>query len=768
MSRPKLIDSSDLGSKAHLVSGATFWETHADAELGIDRLFLSDGPNGIRKQVNDADHLGLSKAVTSTCYPTTGLAACSWDPDLMRRLGQALAADAIRLGVDVVLAPGVNVRRNPLCGRNFEYFSEDPFLTGQLASQMILGIQEKGVGACVKHFACNNQELGRLTLDVRVSDRALREIYLPAFRTCVKEANPWMLMTAYNKINGRYCTENSELLQDILRTDWGYEGVVVTDWGGIDDRVLSLDLGVDLEMPDSGETNAALIASACETSDTTRNALAASLGRLASLSAKLRAGRDQQRAVDPRLAYDIAAQSIVLLKNDRDTLPMRVTGKVLVVGAQARLARIQGSGSSKVTPEGSMSFIDVLSDRGIDFTYFADQAALEADPSATQAISAGQYDAVLVFAGLPEASESEGRDRKTTSLPSDHLALIDFVAQLTPKAVVILQNGGNVSMPFHSDVSALVECYLSGEAGMEALADVLTGSVNPSGKLTETVYASFKDCSCYGSYPGHNDIEEYKDGIFVGYRFADKFDADVTYPFGHGLSYTTFSLSDFVTDTHEWGDKHRVSVSVKVTNTGRYDGAEVVQLYLSKPDIVLDQPVRELVGFQKVRLSAGESQIVTMQLSERAFMSFSEAEGDWVFPGSDFELAVGRSSRDIAEKRHLQLSHPKEVHARISRNTSFGAALRASRNPEAVRALMNRFIEESGIDFDLGAPDEQFKWEVVSDFPLRSLVSFTKGKFSAQDLETAIDEISARDRPELPSRESGANSPHAPLNKPKG
>lgn len=733
---------------APLVSGKSFWETREYEALEVDSLFLSDGPNGVRKQVDAVDHLGLSGAMQATCFPSTSLIASSWDPDLIRETGKAIARDARRLGVDVLLAPGLNLRRNPLCGRNFEYYSEDPFLSGSLASAFIGGLQEMGVGACVKHFACNNQEDDRLSLDVKIDERTMRELYLTGFEIAVHSADPWMLMTAYNRVNGDYCSENELLLQKVLRGEWSYAGVVVCDWGGVDDRVRSLELGLDLEMPDSGTVNTDRIIEAALKDENIAEALHASVSRLQALSEKVRSGKAGS-TVDgtvsgSAIAQKIAEQSMVLLRNENEVLPLGRDGELLVIGPFAKTPRIQGNGSSRVSSKEPRNFLDVLADKGIRHTYIADVKALRAARDALKIdVQNGRYSGVVVLAGLPEGFETEGRDRTTIDLPEDDLALIELTAELTDKAVVVLINGGNVAMPFATSVSAILECYLPGEMGMEALERVVFGDVSPSGKLTESVYAAFRDCSCFTSHPSHAEISVYKDGIFVGYRHVEKFGTDVTYPFGHGLAYTQFEVSNSSIDLADWAAKRVVHVKCSVTNTGEREGAETVQVYVSKPDLILEQAPIELIGFQKVWLKPKGRKDITITLFERRFMSFDPDAGQWIMPGRDFGISLGTSSRKIVFKTEVELESASFVPPKITRNTTFGTAMKYSPNPDVVREYMQVFLDESGIDFDLGAPDEQFKWDVVSDFPLRALVTFSKGKFSYADLETMVLRMSA-------------------------
>ncbi len=652
-----LLTELTVAEKAALTSGSSFWYTAPVERLGIPKIMVSDGPHGLRAQPGDSDHLGLGNSVPATCFPTASAIASSWNPELLRRVGQALAQEARATNLSVILGPGVNMKRSPLCGRNFEYFSEDPFLTGELAVGIVDGIQSRGVGTSVKHYAANNQESDRLRVDAQVDERTLREIYLPHFERVVKATQPWTIMCAYNKVNGLSCSENPWLLTTVLREEFGFEGVVVSDWGAVYHRVPALLAGLDLEMPPALGRSPEQVVAAVEAGEVPVEVLDARVRKVLELVAKGMPVLDVEESFDAdahhALARAAAAESIVLLTND-GILPLAPDADVAVVGEFARTPRFQGAGSSQVNPSRVDALLDELraargevpfaAGYGIDDT--AEDAALLAEAEEV-ARSAGT---VVMVIGLPSADESEGFDRTHMSLPANQLAALKAVAAVNPNVVVVLVNGSSVVL---GDVTpharALVEAWLGGQAAGGAIADVLTGAVNPSGRLAETIPHRLEDNPSYLNFPGDSQVVRYGEGLFIGYRGYDKARQDVAFPFGFGLSYTSFALSDLsVTMRGSAADGTlAATVTVTVTNAGSVDGAEVVQVYVEDVASSVTRPVRELKGFAKVFLPAGAAREVSVELDQRAFSFWSPRHRDWVVEAGDFVVAAGPNSRDL-------------------------------------------------------------------------------------------------------------------------
>src|SRR4051812_27643389 len=628
---------------------------------------VSDGPHGLRAQPGEGDHVGLGGSLPATCFPTASAIASSWNPDLLRRVGEALAQEARACNLSVILGPGINMKRSPLCGRNFEYFSEDPFLAGELAVGIVDGIQSRGVGTSVKHYAANNQETDRLRVDAQVDERTLREIYLPAFERVVKAAQPWTVMCAYNKVNGQSASENTWLLTTVLREEFGFEGLVVSDWGAVYHRVPALLAGLDLEMPPALGRSPEEIVAAVQAGEVATEVLDARVRTVLELVAKGMPVLELDETFDAdahhALAREAAAESVVLLKND-GLLPLPADASIAVIGEFARTPRFQGAGSSQVTPTRVDVLLEALRAVYGDVPFAAgygvgdtgDDDALLAEAEQV----AGSADPVVMRIGLRGRDESEGFDRTHMDLPANQLAALRAVAAANPNVVVVLVNGSSVVL---GDVTpharALVEAWLGGQAAAGGIADVLTGTVNPSGRLAETIPHRLEDNSSFLNFPGETGVVRYGEGVFIGYRGYDKANQDVAFPFGFGLSYTTFTLSDLQVDlTGSVADGDlAATVSVTVTNTGERDGAEVVQVYVADVESSVARPVRELKGFTKVFLTAGASETVTVELDQRAFAFWSARDGRWAVEAGDFVIAAGTSSR------HLPLSNTVSVDA---------------------------------------------------------------------------------------------------------
>lgn len=656
MKHASIIQRMTLEDKVALCSGAASFVTKGFEQYGIPKMIMADGPHGLRKQLAAADHLGINDSVPATSFPTASLTACSWDRELLRQMGEAIAREALEGGVAVVLGPGVNIKRNPLCGRNFEYFSEDPYLSGEMGASWIEGLQSLGVGASLKHYAGNSQENERMASDSLIDERALREIYLPAFEKAVKAAKPRTVMCAYNKLNGVYCSDHVELMRTILREEWGFEGLVVTDWGAMNDRVQAFEAGVDLEMPASDGYFDQEIIDAVRSGKLSEERLDESVDRLLELilssAATMPKSFSFDREAHHQLAKKIAAQSAVLLKNEDGILPLAEGKKIALIGTLAKEPRYQGAGSSHINPTRLSNALEGFNTLGLEYSYYpgyplkgvADETLLaEAEQGAKQA------DVAVIFAGLPEAYESEGFDRDTLAMPESHNALIARVAAANPNTVVVLVGGAPVEMPWLTAVKGLLNIYLSGQAGGLAAADLLTGKANPSGKLAETYPLRYADVPSAGVYEKGRKQAQYREGIYVGYRYFDKAGKDVLFPFGHGLSYTTFEYSDLAVSSQNIQAPYDLTVTATIRNSGSLDGAEVVQLYVGMEQAGVYRPEKELKGFEKVFLKVGEAKQITFQLDARSFAIFDPRVERWVVPSGSYTLSLSASSRDIRQ-----------------------------------------------------------------------------------------------------------------------
>jgi len=679
MTGKEILTQLTLEEKASLCSGANFWQLKSVERLGLTSIMVTDGPHGLRKQTGESDHLGVNKSISATCFPTASATASSWDRDLMREIGEAIGEECLKEDVAVVLGPGANIKRSPLCGRNFEYISEDPFLTGEIASALIQGVQSKGVGTSLKHYALNNQEHLRMVSDSVVDERAMREIYLAGFEMAVKQSQPYTVMCSYNRVNGVYTSENKRLLTDILRGEWGFDGLVVTDWGAANDRVEGVKAGLDLEMPSSGGYNDAAIVTAVNEGTLAVEVLDSVVLRVIELVLKTQdnkgKGYTYNQPAHHLLARKAAAESMVLLKNEDDVLPLSTEKKLAVIGKFAKQPRYQGAGSSKINPHKIDSSVEELEQLGIEFTYTEgysldraekpvdtkqneakpDDVKLDdakiADTMIAEAVAAAKSaDAAIIFAGLPDEYESEGFDRKTLSMPESHNRLIEAVAAANRNTVVVLQMGAPVDMPWKDAVKGIVLSYLGGEASGSAAIDVLYGKVNPSGHLAESFPFCLDDVPCAEYFAGDRMNEEYRESIFVGYRFFDKVKKEVLFPFGFGLSYTSFAFSNLVLSKNSLEKGDRLTVSVDVENTGKCAGAEVVQLYAGKEQETVYRADKELKGFEKVYLEAAEKKTVTISLNDRSFSYYNREAGDWAIEGGEYSILVGASSRDIAQR----------------------------------------------------------------------------------------------------------------------
>ena len=737
-----IIEQMTLEEKAALCTGATAWTTQAVERLGVPEMFVSDGPHGVRR-VPDLHALG-EKSLPATCFPTASSMASSWDPDLVGQVGQAIAEECIALNVDVVLGPGTNMKRTPLCGRNFEYYSEDPYLAGEMASSFIKGVQSKGVGTSLKHFAANNQEFQRFSINAEVDERALREIYLPAFEKAVKEAKPWTVMCAYNRLNGSYGSENHWLLVDVLKKEWGFEGLVVSDWGAVHDRVASLKGGLDLEMPGPRDRRVKAVVEAVRSGELEESVLDESVRRILGIVFKA-AETPKGAAFDPQahhaLARKVAAEGMVLLKNN-GVLPLKSPRKIAVIGRAAKYPHFQGLGSSHITPTEADIPLDELAKQagGAGITYSEGYPAenVFAQALIDEAVQAARVaEVALLFVALPTYKEAEGYDRADLDLTPQQVALIQAVAEAQPNTVVILNNGSAVVMDeWIGKTAAVLEAWMMGQAGGGAIADVLFGKANPSGKLAETFPCRLADTPAYVNYPGGAGEVRYGEGLFIGYRYYDARDIPVLFPFGYGLSYTTFEYSRPRVSAAAFEDLEGVTVSVDVTNTGERTGKETVQVYVHDRKAKLVRPPKELKGFAKVELQPGETKMVSVKLDFRAFAYYHLSYGQWITEDGEFDILIGASSADIRFTETVTLKSTVKLPTILNRESTVREWLEDPGGRAASEMIFQQMMEQMGKIWGGGdRPEESLGMELM-DMPLLSILQFQEGllPMPAEDL----------------------------------
>ncbi|WP_395244699.1 glycoside hydrolase family 3 C-terminal domain-containing protein [Agromyces sp. MMS24-K17] len=744
----EIVAGLTLEEKASLTSGADFWSTKAVERAGIPSIVLTDGPHGVRLQRGSSDHLGIADSVPATCFPPAVALGSTFDPELLERVGRALGEEARAEGVGVLLGPGVNIKRSPLCGRNFEYLSEDPIVAGALGAALVNGLQSQGVGGSLKHFAANNQEFDRMRASSDVDPRPLREIYLRAFHRVVADAQPWTVMCSYNRINGVYASEDPWLLTRVLRDEWGFAGLVVSDWGAVNDRVVGLPAGLDLEMPASGgRTDAQLVAAVrdCSLAEADLDLAATRAVRLAQQAA---AGADADASYDVdahhALAREAAGRGVVLLQNEGGILPLQGDRRVAVIGEFARTPRYQGAGSSLINPtrlDTALAEIERIA--GAERVAFAPGFTIDgADASGAQALvaeavaTATDADVVLCFLGLPAADESEGWDREHLGLPATQLALLEAVRAANPNVVVVLANGGVVELPFAGDVPAIVEGWLGGQAGGGAIADVLYGRVNPSGRLAETIPNRIEDTPAYLDFPGEFGHVRYGEGLFVGYRWYDARDAAVRFPFGHGLSYTTFAYSDASANA----DADGIEVRVTVANTGDRAGREVVQAYTGLAGSRVQRAPRELKAFANVALEAGESREVVLRIRREDLAYWDIRVDGWVVEGGAYAVEVGASSRDIRLTTTVEVAGD-DVRVPLTLESSIGELLADPIAGPIVGQAMAGF-GGGAVDAEL-ATDEGMQ-KMMASFPIGRLVSFPGVPVTREQIEQLLAAANAR------------------------
>lgn len=746
----KLISQMTLEEKANLCSGGGKFCTTAIERLGIPAIMMADGPHGLRKEAQSDSFIG-AKSIPATCFPTAAALACSWDRNLVEKVGMAIAEECQAEGVSILLGPGVNIKRSPLCGRNFEYYSEDPYLSSELAASFITGVQSKGVGTSIKHFAANNQEHRRMTVNAVIDERTLREIYLASFEGAIKKAKPWTVMCAYNKVNGEYCSQNKYLLTDILRNEWGFEGVVISDWGAVDERVEALVAGLDLEMPSSYGVGARKIIEAVKSGKIQESVLDQAVERILNIVFKAVENKKENVSYDKEahhlLAKEVAKECIVLLKNEDNILPLKKESKIAVIGAFAKNPRYQGGGSSRVNP----TKVDIPYDEILKIVenennvFYAEGYRLEADEIDWELIEkakeiAIRADVAVIFAGLPEKYESEWYDREHMRMPESHNKLIEAISEVQKNVVVVLSNGAPIEMPWIDKVKGVFEAYLAGQAFGGAIAELLFGIGNPCGKLAESFPKKLSHNPSYLNFPGEGDMVEYREGIFVGYRYYDKKGIEVLFPFGHGLSYTTFEYTGISVDKKEITDNDVVNVTVKIKNVGNLTGKEIVQLYVRDVESSVIRPEKELKAFEKVELKPGEEKSITFVLDKRAFAYFNVDIKDWYVEEGEFEILIGKSSRDIVLKESIYVKSTKKLRKTFTRNSTIGDIMQDSRGKQVVEKIIKE-MKKSGVISTSSQVDPNKITAFMKYTPLRALVPFSKAQISEEMIEEILEEL---------------------------
>ncbi len=781
-----VISKMTLNEKADFCSGGDYWHLNNSEKLEIPSIMMTDGPHGLRKKKEKKDKDKIMSSVPAVCFPTAAALSNSWDPDLIEEMGKALGEECLQEKVSVILGPGVNIKRSPLCGRNFEYYSEDPFLAGSIGAAFVKGVQSKGVGVSVKHFAANNQETRRMTVNSVVDERALREIYLYPFEKIVKEAKPWTIMNAYNRLNGVYCSENKRLLTDILRKEWGFDGIVVTDWGANDDKVEGLKAGQDLEMPSSNGLSSKKIVDAVKSGELDETLLDETVDRILDLIYKAKENiRDfrYDKEEHHALCRKIAGESAVLLKNDGNILPLDKTKKIAVIGEMAKTPRYQGAGSSLINPIKIDDAFNELLNEGVSMVYAKGYDKNTDAPNEiliSEAVSAAmECDVAVVFAGLIESYETEGHDRTHMRLPESHNKLIEAISSATDKIVVVLSGGSPFEMPWIDKVNAVLHGYLGGEGSGGAIADILLGKVNPSGKLSETLPFKLSDNPSYNNFPGYPLSVFYKESVYVGYRYYDTAKKDILFPFGFGLSYTTFEYSDIKVSKKNVKDTDAVSVSFKIKNTGARAGAEIAELYVKDEESTIFRPEKELKGFRKVYLEPNEGKRVSIKLDKRSFSYYDANKREWRVEPGKFDILVGASSRDIRLETFVNVSsdddspHPNYKETAPSyysadiMNVSdeefsalLGAPLPKKERDPKIPLNINNTLEDakSGkagalicglIDkiFDFmpdNDPNQLMMRSMALQIPIRCMISMSMGVFTEKMAEGLIDILNGK------------------------
>lgn len=772
----KLVNELTLEEKASLCSGADFWHTKAIDRLNIPAAMVSDGPHGIRKQESLADHMGVAESIKAIGFPTASAMACSFDRDLLHKVGDALGEECVAEDLAVLLGPGINMKRSPICGRNFEYYSEDPVVAGELGAAFVNGVQEHGVGTSLKHFAANNQEWRRMSISAEIDERTLREIYLAAFETVVKKAQPWTIMCSYNRINGVYSCENDWLLNKLLRDEWGFEGLVMTDWGAMDERVPSLKAGLDLEMPDChGETDK-LIVKAVQSGELEEPVLDTAVERILTMVDKYltaRKGIDPASMIHPlpssvERGYDVAAhhalarttaeQSAVLLKNE-DILPLQKDKKIAFIGEFAKVPRIQGGGSSHINNTSVESALDAAGDSVSYAQGFHIDEETTDETLLQEAITlAKESDVAVIFAGLPDSFESEGFDRTHLNMPANQNELIARISEVQPNVVVVLHSGSPIAMPWLDKVAGVLQMYLAGQASGGAAVNLLFGDATPCGKLAETFPLHLEDNPSYLNFPGNREKVCYQEGVFIGYRYYDKKKMDVLFPFGYGLSYTDFTYSNMkvtvngknAADVDVIKETDEIVVSADITNTGNCDGAEIVQLYIKNPVVYEIRPEKELRDFAKVFLKAGETKTVTFTLNARAFSYYETRIHDWYAESGDYEILLASSSRDIRLQDTVSITGSKKIPFVADYVTTCEDVELFAKDGSALDEMLRRsgFAEATDHDGDdsMGSGTADMMNAMFTGTPLHSILSFSSEELTYEDIQDTIRKLNEAEK----------------------
>ena len=746
-----LVSQMTLEEKAGLCSGLDFWHTKPVERLGVPSVMVSDGPHGLRKQDEKADHLGVNDSIKAVCMPAACATASSFDRDLMGRMGQAIGDSCQHEKLGVVLGPAVNIKRSPLCGRNFEYFSEDPYLAGEMSAAYINGVQSKNVGTSIKHFAANSQEHRRMSSSSNADERTLREIYFPAFEISVRKAQPWTVMCSYNRINGVYASENPWLLTDVLRREWGFKGYVMSDWGAVSDRVAGVAAGLDLEMPSSGGINDRKIVAAVKSGELDEKIVDQACERILEINYRYldnaRPETPWDQEADHQLSARIAEECMVLLKND-GVLPLNKADEVAFIGEFAAKPRFQGGGSSHINAFRTTSAVEAA--QGLPVTYVQGYSAakdMATDEMIAEAVQAAKAAKVaVVFAGLPDAYESEGYDRAHMAMPACQNRLIEAVAGANPNTVVVLHNGSPVEMPWLGKVKAVLEAYLGGQAVGIAAVRLLYGDANPCGHLAETFPVKLSDNPSYLYYGGEGDEADYREGVFVGYRYYDKKEMPVLFPFGFGLSYTTFACSNLRLSGAKITDQETLTAAVTVTNTGSRAGKTVVQLYVGDRESTVLRPIRELKGFEKVELQPGESGDVTFTLDKRAFAYWNAAIHDWHVETGAFTIEVGQSSRDIEVSGEVTVESTVALPRRYTADSIFMDVMADPKAKEALGPMLASIQKAFAPNADASdtaqeAISADMGLAMMRYMPLRGLVSFSPDKVTDDTLKQLLDAL---------------------------
>ena len=755
-----IISQMTLEEKAGMCSGADFWHLKGIERLGIPSVMVTDGPHGLRKQAEGGDHLGINESEKAVCFPAGCATAASFDRELIKRQGETIGHECQAMNVSTILGPAMNIKRSPLCGRNFEYYSEDPYVSSELAAALIEGVQNKNVGTSAKHFLANNQEKRRMTNSSNVDERTLREIYLASFEGAVKKAKPWTVMSSYNRINGEFVGDSHEFLTKILRDEWGFDGYVVSDWGAVNDRVKALKAGLDLEMPHGSDENDEMIVKAVQSGELDEKTLDLTCERILNIIFRYTENREKTAVFDYEKDHETAAEveseCMVLLKNENNILPLDSSKKIAFIGKYAKTPRYQGGGSSHINSWKVESALEAAkSIKELANVTFAegyqdekDEVVKELQDEAVK--TAAEADIAVLFLGLPDNFESEGYDRKHMNLPNCQNELVQKILEVQKHVVVVLHNGSAVLMPWKDQVEGILEAYLGGEAVGRAVAEILAGIKNPCGRLAETFPLRLEDTPCYLTYGKGFDNADYQEGVFVGYRYYTSRKMNTAFPFGYGLSYTTFEYSNLRVDKKEMTDQEMVQVSVNVKNTGKRSGKTVVQLYVGAPETEVIRPVRELRGFEKIFLEAGEEKTVTFTLDERAFAYWNTTIHDWYVEDGTYNVMIGEDADKMCMSEEIIVHGTREIPKTYSLNTCLGELMR---DPKA-QAVMGPFMQgmaqndaakdmaEAQENDTSGAVNQEMMAAMMDGMPLRQLLSFVPG-ITREMLEQMVNALNA-------------------------